>query len=79
VANTIRFGFDLYYVIQQLFFNAYFYTDCPSPDESNIVLDITFNSVTTILTFYIPIFIILRIYNLEDNPELMCQSLIISN
>ena len=79
-ANTIRFGFDLYYVVQQVIVkNAHFSEKCPSFDETNLVGDIIFNSVTAILTFYLPIFIVLRIYNLEDDPEFMCQSLIISH
>ena len=76
--NTIRFGFDLYYVIQQVLMNAHYFKECPHFDDTNLMWDIIFNSVTTILTFYLPIFIVLRIYNLEDRPEFMCQSLIIS-
>ena len=60
IANTIRFGFDIFNTTQV---GKYFIGTCPSDDDHE-VLEIIFNAVTTLLTFYLPVFIVLRIYNL---------------
>lgn len=79
IANTIRFGFDLSYVIAKVFNDSTYGIQCPDLNEDNLGLTIAFNIVTVLLTYYLPVFIILRIYNLEEKPELICQSLIISH
>jgi hypothetical protein len=43
-----------------------------------MAMSMTLLVCTCLLTFYLPVFIILRIYNLQEKPEQMCESLIIS-
>ena len=80
-ANTIRFLFDLKHVIIRVIINSGedTYTEsCPLRGEVNVAWSMTLLVCTCLLTFYLPVFIILRIYQLQDRPEQMCESLIIS-
>lgn len=79
IANTVRFGFDLAYLISQVFNEETYDYQCPvDQSQANLGLQITLNITTILFTYYLPAFIILRIYHLENKPELMCQSLIVS-
>lgn len=80
IANTIRFAIDLFSMIENVIQEEIINADCPPKYDQNqsatgSIADLI---VTCLLTFYLPVFIILRIYNLEDRPEKMCESLIIS-
>jgi hypothetical protein len=77
-ANTIRFLFDLKHVIVRVINDDTFTDHCPDPADVNVALSMTLLVCTCLLTFYLPVFIILRIYHLQDKPEQMCESLIIS-
>lgn len=69
VANTIRFGFDLTYVISKVFGDDSYSKICPDFPDGDITFEVIMNIGTCLLTHYLPIFIILRIYNLQDKPE----------
>jgi hypothetical protein len=80
VANTIRFGFDLFYVFSSVFSDmSSISSTCPSSDDSDgMGVELIINICTSLLAHFLPIFIILRIYNLEEKPEEMCKSLLIT-
>jgi hypothetical protein len=72
-ANTIRFGFDIYYIVRKVLNSDYFYhPNCPDRDEPDSVSakieHIAVLVAICLFTFYLPVFIVLRIYNLEDKP-----------
>lgn len=79
-ANTIRFAVDLYYVFSAIITSdAFVYNHCPNSAESiDMGLELATNIITVLLSNFLPIFIILRIYNLEEKPEEMCRSLLIT-
>jgi hypothetical protein len=43
-----------------------------------VVSEIVFNTCECIFTHYLPIFIILRIYNLEEKPQEIAKSLLMT-
>ena len=79
VANTIRFGFDLFYVYSIVISESLFLTSkCPNSEAPKIGVELATNVCTDLFSHFLPIFIILRIYNLEEKPEEMCRSLLIT-
>jgi hypothetical protein len=64
-ASVLRFGFDITYVVTKVFGDDSFSTLCPDLSDENSASEIAFNICECIFTHYLPIFIILRIYNLE--------------
>jgi len=72
VASFIRFAVDIILFIGALK-NGTFYSTCPvqpNPDEPiNYVSEVIINVLTTILAQYFPIFIVTRMYTLEEKPE----------
>jgi hypothetical protein len=66
VANTLRFGFDVSYVISNVFGNESYSVSCPDLDNAHtdLAMSVSLNILVTLLTHYLPIFLILRIYNL---------------
>lgn len=69
IASMLRFGFDITYVISKVIGDESFEYICPSIINTSIISEIVFNTCECIFTHYLPIFIILRIYNLEEKPE----------
>lgn len=65
-ANTIRFGFDLYYVISTVITNdSFLYSHCPDKAEPiDLGYELATNICTCLFSHFLAIFIILRIYNL---------------
>lgn len=64
LANTIRFIFDLLYVFNSVVSDGFYTHKCPDYDNINWVAETTTNVCTILLSHYLPIFIILRIYHL---------------
>jgi hypothetical protein len=77
-ANSIRFGFDLTFVISKVFGDESYSVTCPDAATEDYATELAFNICTCILTHYLPIFIILRIYNLEEKPIEIGKSLLVS-
>jgi hypothetical protein len=79
-ANTIRFAFDLYYAFSTIITaDAFVYGHCPDTAEPiDMGIELAVNISTCLFSHFLPIFIILRIYNLEERPEEMCRSLLIT-
>jgi len=69
VANTIRFAFDITIVLASVINNSTYSHKCPDFDNSDELWKIVNNVGTALLTHFFPIFLILRIYNLEERPE----------
>lgn len=64
VANTVRFAFDIFFVYQLVFKESFLQTTCIF-EEDDEVFAIVKNILTIILSHFLPIYIILRIYTLE--------------
>jgi hypothetical protein len=77
VANTVRFVFDIFFVYQLVFKESFLQTTCIF-EEDDEVFSIGKNIFTVILSHFLPIYIILRIYTLEEEPEEMGKSLLIT-
>jgi hypothetical protein len=78
VANLFRFGFDLLFTLTQVMNDMFFTDSCHSNSEPNMLLSIIFTLVVAIVGDFFPIFMILRIYTLDEKPEEMCGSLLIT-
>jgi hypothetical protein len=78
LANTIRFAFDIMYVLNLVVDDLIYSQQCPNYGKANWLVEAVTNVCTLLLSHYFPIFIILRIYNLEEKPEEMCKSLLIT-
>lgn len=48
--------------------DAFFRKECPNYGSTNPTTETIVNTCTIIFSHFLPIFIILRIYNLEDKP-----------
>jgi len=72
VASFIRFTVDIIVFIGALK-DSTFYSTCPvqpNPDEPiNYVSEVIIDVLITVLAHYFPIFIITRMYTLEEKPE----------
>ena len=68
IANALRFGIDLTYVISKVFGDATYNDKCPDCSSDQPAIDLAQNIITVLLTYYLPVFVILRIYNLEERP-----------
>lgn len=68
LASILRFGFDITYVVSKVFGDESFSSICPDLADSISASELTFIICECIFTHYLPIFIILRIYNLEEKP-----------
>jgi hypothetical protein len=65
IASILRFGFDLSFVVSKVIGDESFEYSCPTISDSSHISEIIFNICECIFTHYLPIFIVLRIYNLE--------------
>lgn len=64
LASMLRFGFDITYVVAKVIGDESFEYLCPNIADGSLASEIIFNTCECIFTHYLPIFIILRIYNL---------------
>lgn len=80
-ANTFRFGFDIMITFLNVGTGDILSEKCPTTEiaEGQFSLGgFIFNICVAFFTHFLPIFLILRIYSLEENPEEICKSLIIT-
>ena len=75
--SLLRFGFDINYVISKVFGDESFSAICP-PENGDLAPQLTFSICESLFTHFLPIFIVLRVYNVEDRPEEIARSLIVS-
>lgn len=75
--SLLRFGFDINYVISKVFGDESFSTICP-PENGDLAPQLAFSICESLFTHFLPIFIVLRVYNVEDRPEEIARSLIAS-
>ena len=79
IANTFRFIFDVLIVINVVIIDRAYPESCPPSENTTTVWDVVLNVLTGFLTHLFPIFILLRIYALEERPEEICRSLIVTS
>ena len=75
--SLLRFGFDINYVISKVFGDESFSTICP-PESGELAPQLAFSICESLFTHFLPIFIVLRVYNVEERPEEIARSLIVS-
>ena len=79
IATVIRTGFDVLFLVSNVINDIFYEPTCPSGASEELnVASIIFTIAVSFFGDFFPVFIILRIYTLEDKPEEMCQSLIIT-
>jgi hypothetical protein len=78
IASILRFGFDFSFVISKVIGDDSFEYACPTLSTNSLLPEIVFNTCECIFTHYLPIFIILRIYNLEEKPAEIAKSLLVT-
>ena len=79
LASAIRGAFSVLNTIHA-FQDIFWTTQCPatSDDDSINAFGIIFSIAITLFGNFFPVIIILRIYTLEEKPEEMCKSLIVT-
>lgn len=75
--SLLRFGFDINYVISKVFGDESFSEICP-PESGDLAPQLAFSICESLFTHFLPIFIVLRVYNVDDKPEEIARSLIAS-
>ena len=77
IANNFRFVLDAYLVFKSTMTHRYFVERCAVTEEIDKG-EIILNVLLCLFAHYMPIIMILRIYHLEDKPEEMGRSLLIT-
>ena len=80
LASTIRFALDIL-AFQHNLENSIVKPQCPvdkGTEQPASAQGVIFTVLIIILAHYFPIFIISRIYSLDEKPEEICKSLIIT-